>query len=598
MNYKHFFTLMICLLLLVSVVPPAFMQQSLTGFNWYHPGYDDSVSYFNPQNALNKDNVIHLEQDWMFPLNSEAKVHGNETSRTTSHPLMANGIVYIIDRFQLLMGLDSQEARIHWASQLSTPEPTSFGLEYYDVHSRHLNYFDGGIWVIDLDCSIKGYGATNGALLNEIPPNVLCGGIPAEAIPRETMFRSISSPVFYEKERIIIAAPSGFETMGGTLSYIMGISVDTGQTVWKTSLTESAQENLVLGMGPWPIDQDKGIVYIGTGSPTPEWNATRRPGANLYSNSIIALDTSTGEILWQYQTIPHDLNGYGCTGNLVLGENDGQQMVYGACRNGYLYALDAETGDLVWYFDPPSVKRMNSENANFVVTNNYDPSKPWLNYPSTDPAVQCPGVFGAVSSNIVLAYDTVYVSTFNRCSRVEVAPVVNVGDNGVMAIKDLGTPVGPVNSTVYAVDASTGEVKWNHFFDGFALKGGLTVSGGVLYVPSPDGSLYAIDASIGSEVWKRSFGLLGSAIPTLVGANAYGNWTLIQIVAGTPVLDFDVERSTGFLFKFSIPWEFVATTSETISPAADNLGYTIYAVVAVAIVLMIATMIFYLRKSR
>jgi len=590
---------MICLLLIISVVPPTSLQQSLAGyFNWFHPGYDNSASYFNPQNALNKDNVEYFEQDWMFPLNTEPRGIGNETSRTTSSLLMVNGIIYLIDRFQLLIAADSREARIHWTEQLSVPDSMRFGLERENIHSHLINYFDNTIWIIDLDCSIKGYSSSNGILTVKIPPNVLCGDIPAGATSRETTFRSISSPIFYEKDRIMITAPSGFETVGRTSSYILGISLDTQQAIWKTSLTENAQENLVLGMGPWPIDQDKGIIYIGTGSPIPEWNATGRPGANLYSDSIIALDASTGEILWQYQTTPHDLNGYGCTGNLSLGELDGRQMVYGACRNGYLYALDAATGDLVWYFDPPAVRRMNSENANFVVTDNYDPDKPWLNYPSTDPAVQCPGVFGAVSSNIVLAYDTVYVSTFNHCSLIDVAPVVNIGDNGVVNITGLATPVGPVNSTLYAVDASTGKAKWSRFFDGFALKGGLTVSGEVLYLPSPDSFLYAFDVTNGSEVWQRTFGTLGLAIPPVLGANAYGNWTMIQVVAGTPLLDFDIEHYTGFMFMFNIPYSLVATTSEALPPAADVPDFTIYIVITVAIVLMIAAMIFYLRRHR
>jgi alcohol dehydrogenase (cytochrome c) len=350
-------------------------------------------------------------------------------------------------------------------------------------------------------------------------------------------------------------------------------------------------------MGPWPIDQDKGVVYIGTASPIPEWNATTRPGANRFSDSIIAVDASTGQILWDYQTTPHDLNGYGCTNNPVLGEINGKQTIFAACRNGYLYALDATTGDLVWYYDPPAVRRVNSGNADYVKTGTYESDKPWLNYPSTDPALQCPGVFGAVSSNIALAYDTIYVSTFNRCSRIDVAPVLAIGDSGVPSVSDLETPVGPVNSTLYAIDASTGRVKWSHFFDGFALKGGLTVSGGVLYLPSPDGNLLALDASTGAEVWRRPFGALGLAIPPLVGATAHGNWTLIQVVAGTPLLDFDVEQYSGYLFMFTVPQSVITTTSEAPPPAAIP-DFAIYIVIGAAIILLVAAMIFYLRRRR
>ncbi len=587
---KSFSTLLICMLLLVFLVPPASLQQSSEGFSWTRTGYDDAATYFNPQNALNKDNVVYVNQDWMSSLSNEPRIYGNETARTSSSLLMVNGLVYFIDRSQILISLDSKDARLIWSQQLTVADPNRFGLESVFVHNRLINHFDRKIWVIDLDCSLKGYGVSNGALQVNIPPTVLCGDNLGGTALHDTLHREISAPVFYEKGKIIVVAPSGFETKNRASAYILGISLDTQQVVWKTSLTENPQENLALGIGPWAVDQDKGVVYVGTGSPIPEWNATTRLGANRYSDSIIALDATTGKILWNFQATTHDLNGYGCTGNTVLGEREGKKVVYAACRNGYLYALDAENGQPVWTFDPPAVKRLN--------TGNTDPNKNWLNYPSKDAAIQCPGVYGAVSSNIVLAYGNIYISTFNQCSKVQVAPVSNIGDVGVTNITTLSEPVGPVNSTLYSVDATTGKAKWSiPFIDNTALKGGLTVSGGLLYLPSPDGHLYAYDAASGSQVWSRTFGTLGLAIPPVIGATAYGNWTLIQIVAGTPSLDFSVEQYSGFLFMFILPQHLVATAPTT--PESNSIpDIIIYAVVAAAIVLLITAMFLILRRRR
>ncbi|OHE52267.1 MAG: hypothetical protein A3K61_02355 [Thaumarchaeota archaeon RBG_16_49_8] len=197
-----------------------------------------------------------------------------------------------------------------------------------------------------------------------------------------------------------------------------------------------------------------------------------------------------------------------------------------------------------------------------------------------------------------MAYGNIYISTFNRCSKIDVAPVSNIGDTGVKNVTLLEDPVGPVNSTLYSVDAATGKAKWSiPFINGTALKGGLTVSGGVLYLPSPDGHLYAYDATSGSQLWSRSFGTLGLAIPPVIGATAYGNWTLIQVVAGTPSLDFQVEQHSGFLFMFILPQNLVTTTatSTETNPISDMI---IYAVVAVAILLLVTTIIFFLRRRR
>lgn len=578
------------MLLLVFVVPPASMQQNTTGYSWLHTGFDDAATYFNPQNALNKDNLAYVNQDWMSSLSNEPRIYGNETARTTSSLLDINGLLYFIDRSQIVLSLDSKDARLIWSNQLSIADPNHFGIENVFVHNRLINYFDKKIWVIDLDCSLKGYSASNGAIQVSIPSNILCGDNPAGTALHDTPHRELSAPVFYEKGRIIVVAPSGFETKDHASAYVLGINLDTQRVVWKTSLTQNPQENLELGVGPWAVDQVKGVVYMGTGSPIPEWNASKRSGDNLYSDSILALDAATGKILWNFQATSHDLNGYGCTGNTVLGERDGKNVVYAACRNGYLYALDADNGKMIWTFDPPSVKRLNSDNN--------DQTKPWLNYPSEDAAIQCPGVYGAVSSNIVLAYGNIYISTFNRCSKIDVAPVSSIGDTGIKNVTLLEAPVGPVNSTLYSVDAATGKAKWSiPFINGTALKGGLTVSGGLLYLPSPDGHLYAYDATSGSQVWSRSFGTLGLAIPPVIGATAHGNWTLIQIVAGTPSLEFQIEQHSGFLFMFILPQNLVTTTatSTETNPISDMI---IYAVVAIAILLLVTAIIFFLRRRR
>ncbi len=566
------------------------MQQSTTGYSWLHTGYDDEATYFNPQTALNKDNVASVNQDWMSSLSNEPRIYGNETARTTSSLLMINGLLYFIDRSQIVLSLDSKDARLIWSQTLSIAGPDHFGIESVFVHNRLINYFDKKIWLIDLDCSLKGYSASNGAIQVNIPASVLCGDNSANTTLHGTLHREISAPVFYERGRIIVVSPSGFETKDHSSAYVLGINLDTQQVVWKTPLTENPQENLVLGVGPWAIDQNTGVVYIGTGSPIPEWNASNRSGANNSRDSILALDATTGKILWNFQATTHDLNGYGCTGNTVLGELNGKNVVYAACRNGYLYALDASNGKPIWTFDPPSVKRLNSDNS--------DLSKPWLNYPSKEATIQCPGVYGAVSSNIVLAYSNIYISTFNRCSKIDVAPVSSIGDTGVKNITLLDDPVGPVNSTLYSVDASTGHPNWSiPFINGTALKGGLTVSGGVLYLPSPDGHLYAYDAATGSQVWSRSFGQLGLAIPPVIAATAHGNWTLIQVVAGTPSLDFPAEQHSGFLFMFILPQNLV-TTASTSTETSSISDMIIYAVVAVAILLLITAIIFLLRRRR
>ncbi len=120
------------------------------------------------------------------------------------------------------------------------------------------------------------------------------------------------------------------------------------------------------------MDTRHGIVYVSTSQASPGWNGTYRPGPDLYADSIIALNATNGDMIWFYQTTPHDLYDFDCGWNTVLGNvtlgGSTQEAVFKACKNGYLYALNALTGKLLWYFDPPTVTRHLTGNANYVVT--------------------------------------------------------------------------------------------------------------------------------------------------------------------------------------------------------------------------------------
>jgi len=594
--FKLTYIIVVLLLSLVVLGKPVITQETNQNFDWKKPSFDNHSTSFNPQTALNKDNVATLTQNWMTTLGQQSILLENVTVKTASNPLLSNGILYVLDRTQVLLAIRVDDNSEVWSQQLSVPNPQKYSVINERVDARYISYFEDTVWVIDLDCSINGYNGYNGDLKIVIPPQVLCGNTSPESKPRNVATRVISAPIFYQKDRIIIASTSGLESADHSLSYVVGISLDTRDIVWKTSLIAGAGENIALGWGDWSIDQEEDIVYIGTGSPIPEWDATHRNGANTYSNSIIALKASTGEIIWKYQTNPYDINGYGCTGNIILGEIAGKKTVYSACKNGYLYALDAKTGDIVWYFDPPNVKRLNSENANFVKTNTYDPNKHWINYPSTDTIVQCPGVFGAVSFNIALGYDTIYMSTFNRCSELNVAPVEKIGDTGVVDINQLYENAGPMNSTLYAIDASTGDVKWSQFFDGIDLKGGITVSGGLIYQPAPDGYLHIFNAETGSPVLTKNFGTLGLFYSPIIGADSFGNWTLVQVVAGTPLLH-SLGQYSGYLFALSPD---PSTVSSIIIGSSTNLyNYNlivIYSAIAIAIILLVGITLYYIRR--
>jgi len=131
-------------------------------------------------------------------------------------------------------------------------------------------------------------------------------------------------------------------------------------------------------------DPQTGIVYVGTGQPSPDWNATTRPGLNLWSSSILAIDERTGKLVWGFQTSPHDLGDWDCAWSVMLANatinGQAQKVVMKGCKNGYFYALDAATGKMLWDFSAPTIKRATAS-AILDPTNKSEMVKPWANYP-------------------------------------------------------------------------------------------------------------------------------------------------------------------------------------------------------------------------
>ena len=104
------------------------------------------------------------------------------------------------------------------------------------------------------------------------------------------------------------------------------------------------------------LDPDLGWLFLGTGNPSPLDYGEMRPGDNLYTNSLVALDANTGEMKWYYQAIPHDLWGRDRMSQLVLMDVpvDGQQTkaVGQAGKDGWFYIVDRLTGNHLYKSEP------------------------------------------------------------------------------------------------------------------------------------------------------------------------------------------------------------------------------------------------------
>ncbi len=297
--------------------------------------------------------------------------------------------------------------------------------------------------------------------------------------------------------------------------------------------------------GAWAIDEQTGIAYIGTNVPGPDWNATYRPGPDLWSGSVLALNITSGRIIWGFQAVPHALGDFDCSWNVVLANEtiNGQStpVVYKGCKDGYVFALNANTGSMLWFLKPPSISYQNVVSLNPLNATQMRKYN-WDGYPSTKPIVQNPSDTGAIESDLAFdpARNLVFVVTYNEPKNftyTDVGPP-KTPENvtqweyswGVKILTIM--PVGTVNSTIYAIDAANGKIRWNYTIPYLPYRGGLTVSGGVVYASTLDGTLRMLDEGSGRLLASRMVG--GSLlIQPSIGSDANGEMTLVMTDMGS-----------------------------------------------------------------
>jgi glucose dehydrogenase len=345
--------------------------------------------------------------------------------------------------------------------------------------------------------------------------------------------------------------------------------------------------------GDYAYDPATGTAYVATSQASPDWNATFRPGPNLWSDSLLAINMKTGHIIWAFQTTAHDLWDWDCAWSTMFAHKGSQAVVMKGCKNGYFYKVDANTGKLLGVLNPSAIKRLPTT----VLLNPLsatDMKKPWENYPSTGPYIQNPPGTGGIESDP--AYDPQtnmsFFATYNAPNNQQTHAVGAESPWGASGQTAVPGYVRHYNTTIYALDANTWQTKWTYFIDNVGFRGGITASNGMLFVPSIDGHIYELSETDGSVIGKF---FTGSAMVTqpAFAADVNGKTTLFIPGSGAPAYSFTTGINTvpGYLAAFSAPTAAaggVTTVTQTAAGAPSGIDPTLfYSVTAIAVVAII-----------
>ena len=369
------FTRALCVcLVLGGVTSNAVAQPGARDGEWGHYGGDEANTRYSPLDQITADNFSELELVWRMKTNNFGPVPEYNFQST---PLMVGGVVYsTVGTRRSVVAVDAGTGEYLWMHRLDEGERadeaprrlSGRGLAYRDNGgSGQIIYVTPGYRMIALDAvtgqRILSFG-TDGIvdlMLNmdqDIDP--IAGEIGLHATP------------LVAGDTIIVGAAhvpgSAPESMRNTKGYVRGFDADTGTRKWifhtipggdefgnDTWLNESWRYTGNNGVwGQISVDLELGIVYLPTEMPTNDYYGGHRHGDNLFSDSIVAVDLETGERLWHFQAIHHDVWDWDfpCAPVLVDVEIEGRpgitKVIAQPSKQSWLYVLDRETGEPIW----------------------------------------------------------------------------------------------------------------------------------------------------------------------------------------------------------------------------------------------------------
>ena len=479
--------------------------------NWLTYGGSYSSQRYSTLDQINRENVKNLELKWGF----QAK--WLDPFETT--PLVVDGILYTI-QVNDVVALDAVTGRMFWIYRY-TPGETSACCGRI---SRGLAILGDTLFLATLDAHLIAVDAKDG--------HVLWDTTVADA---KSGYSMTLAPLVI-KDKVIVGTAGGERGIRGLLA---AYDARTGKEAWRFNTIPGPGEagHETWGGDSWmrgggsvwvtgSYDAETNLTFWGIGNAGPDYDGDVRPGDNLYSSSVVALDADTGKLKWHYQFMPHDEFDWDAVQVPVLADITWQgrprKLMLWANRNGFYYVLDRTTGQFLlakafvkqtWNngFDekgrPIKAAIAKSSKEGVLIYPGNQGGTNWFN-PSFSPRTELFYVNAWENTSTIFAKrDAEYkvgMSYTAGANRSIVPPMVGMS---------MRAPQGPNfrmeeenYSAVRALDPRTGERKWEFKMSEATDAGILTTASDLLFSGGREGYFFALDSRTGNFLWKVALG--------------------------------------------------------------------------------------------
>lgn len=532
---------------------------------------------------IHRGNVSRLVPKWIYQTGVDGTFQTN--------PLVLDGVVYLTTPGNHMVALDGATGEVLWKyTHKMETKKTCCG-----THNRGAAIGYGKVYEITADARLIAVDRKTGKLVWDVPVLDPATGAPdapqrvrnmhelsKPEIAKWTRFMGNMAPLVYDAMVIVGTTGTGYTsffadeeessaatigrsgTRDGLRAFISAYEAESGRLVWrwyatrndgwegeyvrKTSMGDALERDFTAERAnaekyrdAWKggggsiysspaLDTERGLLYFGTGNAAP-YADLYRPGDNLYTASLIALDVKTGALRWHHQITPHDIWGYDLATPPVLIDVpiDGKMVpgIAQATKSGWMYFFNRVTGEVIRRsepFVPQSNLFQRAKDAKGVIV-----------APGGGGGANWPPVSFSPETGWTYVAGSHYPSVYTLEADAK-GNLVNV----------LGFPEGVETfGTINAIDPATGKIVWQERMREPFSGGITTTAGGLVFIGESDGHFTARDSRTGKLLWRfqTGAGVNAPSVTYEAGGRQYvvvaaGGNKLFKIPPGNAVIGF------------------------------------------------------------
>jgi alcohol dehydrogenase (cytochrome c) len=507
----------------VDVRPSDLLKKPAENWLSYHGDY--SGQRFSNLAQINAGNVGQLRAQWVF--------HSTNSHLLEVTPVVVNGLM-ILTSANDAFALDARTGRTVW--HYSRPVTEGLIDDASSHHNRGVGVWHSRVYMETDNAHLLCLDVRSGRLLWDV------------AYAEGNKNYGATSVPLVVKDKILVGTSGGDD---GVRGFVAAFDASTGKQVWRFWTIPGPGE---FGSASWPgdlylrggattwmpgtYDPELNTVYWGTSNPAPDYDGAVRPGDDLYSDCVLALDPDTGKLKWHFQFTPHDLFDYDATQVPVLVDapyrGKTRKLLLQANRNGFFYVLDRTNGKFL--SATPFVKKLNwakeIDATGRPVRTGIEPTKAGT--------LVCPDVTGATnwfSPSYHPGTRLLYLMALESCDMYFNKPQEFTEGQAFYATGTKHAPGQRGQKILLALNPQNGQCVWRYpqAGSGDSWGGTLATAGGLVFFGNDTEELEAADARTGQSLWHFNTGQSMHASPMSyeIDGKQY-----VALAAGSDLLSF------------------------------------------------------------